>query len=100
MDAELERQVRGMYDEFVGAGAAGTRDVLHPDVDEGYDIDELEELPGGILVMVTFRGRGRGRGSGAPAEQQFAHVFGFENGLVRRFFWYRSREEAVAAASS
>lgn len=62
---------------------------------------ELEELhPIGDLVIVGYRAVGTGRESGAPIDQRFGHVWAFENGKVKSLEWFRSYEEALAAASA
>jgi len=49
-------------------------------------------------VVVFVRFTGRGRGSGADVEARLAHLFEFEDDLVRRVRTYEERDAALAAA--
>jgi ketosteroid isomerase-like protein len=62
---------------------------------------ELEEVrPIGDLVVVGYRAVGAGRESGAPIDQHFGHVWTFQDGKVKSLEWFRSYDEALAAASA
>jgi ketosteroid isomerase-like protein len=61
---------------------------------------DLEEIrPIGDLVVVGYRAIGAGRESGVPIDQHFGHVWTFEDGKVKSLEWFRSFDEALAAAS-
>jgi uncharacterized protein len=49
-------------------------------------------------VVVFVRFTGRGRESGADVEARLAHLFEFEDGLVRGVRTYEDREQALTAA--
>jgi ketosteroid isomerase-like protein len=111
--ADIER-LRGFFHEDVQyvnppyAMEAGTREGrdavveiwkgLHSLFD--YDTVEVREItqgPGGVLVVVRYRGRGKT--SGAPVDVPMAHVLQFDDdGRVVRLAWYGTRDEAAAAA--
>jgi len=57
--------------------------------------EDLVELDG--AVVASIRVRIKGAQSGVELEDSGAHVVDFENGRVRRFRTFRSREEAIAA---
>jgi ketosteroid isomerase-like protein len=57
-------------------------------------IEEVEFAEGVILVRATFRGRGRS--SDAEIVQPLVHAVDIQDGLVRWFGAYRSREDALA----
>ena len=61
--------------------------------------NEAEEFfASGDYVVVFVRFSGRGRESGAGVEARLAHLFEFEDGLLRRVRSYEDREAALAAA--
>jgi ketosteroid isomerase-like protein len=63
---------------------------------ESADVEEIQEGPDGVFVLVRLKATGRG--SGAPVDATFAHVFRRRDGLVTDYEWYASREEGLAAA--
>jgi ketosteroid isomerase-like protein len=59
---------------------------------------ELEEvLQDGDRVLVLNRFTARGAGSGAQVQRSSAHLWFFEDGLIRRFVLYPDRDEARSA---
>ena len=64
-----------------------------------FKIDLEEIRPIGDLVVVGYRAVGAGRESGVPIDQHFGHVWIFEDGKVKSLEWFRSFDEALAAAS-
>jgi ketosteroid isomerase-like protein len=57
---------------------------------------EISEGPGGVLVVVRYKGRGKA--SGAPVDVPMAHVLEIREGRVARLAWFGTRDEAAAAA--
>lgn len=62
-----------------------------------YDYDELIDAGDDKVVAVVTR-RARGRSSGAAVELHAALVWTLRNGRVARVVWFRTRQEALAAA--
>ena len=60
------------------------------------EVLEISEGPGGVLVVVRYRGRGKA--SGAPVDVPMAHVIEIRDGRVARLAWYGTRDEAAEAA--
>jgi len=61
--------------------------------------NEAEELfAGEDRVVVFVRFTGRGRESGADVEARLAHLFEFEEGLVRRVRTFQDRHDALVTA--
>ena len=58
--------------------------------------EELSDLGDAVLAAVLQRGRGSG--SGAETEFRYFQVWWFEDGKVRRWENFRTREQALAAA--
>ena len=79
-------------DRFVAVMGAFLEQFEHMEV----EITELAEGSSGVMVVVVAHFRGRA--SSAPGSQTFAHVFRFNGPVVAAFEWYRTREEAAAAA--
>jgi ketosteroid isomerase-like protein len=50
------------------------------------------------MVVVFVRFTGRGRESGVDVEARVAHLFDFEDGLVRRVRTFEDRRQALTAA--
>ena len=70
---------------------------LHDQFDyESLEVLELDEGPGGLLVVARLRASGRS--SGVPIDETFTHVFGLRDGQVVSYRWFRTREEGLAAA--
>ena len=63
---------------------------------DAVDVLEIADGPGGVLVVVRYRGRGKA--SGAPVDVPMAHVVEIRAGRVARLAWYGTRDEAAEAA--
>jgi ketosteroid isomerase-like protein len=63
---------------------------------DAVDVLEIADGPGGVLVVVRYRGRGKA--SGAPVDVPMAHVVEIHDGRVARLAWYGTRDEAAEAA--
>jgi ketosteroid isomerase-like protein len=63
---------------------------------DAVDVLEIADGPGGVLVVVHYRGRGKA--SGAPVDVPMAHVVEIRDGRVARLAWYGTRDEAAEAA--
>jgi ketosteroid isomerase-like protein len=63
---------------------------------ESAEVEEIQEGPDGLFVLVRLKATGRG--SGVPVNATFAHVFRRRDGLVTGYEWYASRDEGIAAA--
>ncbi len=63
---------------------------------ESAEVEEIQEGPDGVFVLVRLKATGRG--SGAPVDSTFAHVFRRRDGLMTSYEWYASRDEGLAAA--
>jgi len=127
MDPDLERRIRGAYEAFVRGDVETVLDNFDPDSQvanpdyalesgsaagreaaassflgtlewmslDSIDVEELVEGPEGVLVMVRLRGEGRG--SGVPVDVRYAHAIELDGDRVRRFTWFETREEGLAA---
>ena len=119
--------IQEFYDRFVTQDWDWLRERLHPDVEfinpldavepgtrsgvdafvravskvhEIFDYDgaEVVELTGrGDRVVALVRFLVRGQGSDVPVDAQFAHLLSWDGDRLRRFEWFRDRDEAVAA---
>ena len=63
---------------------------------ESLEILELVEGPDGLLVVARLRASGRA--SGVPIDETFTHVYGFRDGQVVSYRWFRTREEGLEAS--
>ena len=63
---------------------------------ESLEILEIEEGPGGVLVVARLRASGRA--SGVPIDETFTHVFGLQEGRVVSYRWFRTRAEGAESA--
>ncbi len=63
---------------------------------ESLEILEIDEGPGGVLVVARLRASGRA--SGAPIDETFTHVFSLRDGQVATYRWFRTRPEGLEAA--
>jgi ketosteroid isomerase-like protein len=77
----LREGLQGLHDQFAY---------------QSLEILELDEGPGGLLVVARFTASGRL--SGVPIDETFTHVFGLRDGQVVSYRWFRTREEGLAAA--
>jgi ketosteroid isomerase-like protein len=59
------------------------------------EVDEIDEGPGGVLVVLDIEANGRG--SGAPFRGRFSHVLRLLDGEVVDLAWFSSPEEGRAA---
>jgi ketosteroid isomerase-like protein len=101
----LDPQVEFVNPEYaieggVRRGPAQFRDALER-LRELFDYADMEiartaEI--GEDLVVEVRVRAAGRESGAPIDDHFGHVWRIRGGRVERFCWFRSYEEALAAA--
>lgn len=92
-DYAVEPGVRRGVDAFVQV-----IDRLH-DMFEYTSAEPLRVEWHGEHVVAEFRVRGRARGSGVPFDERPGHVWRIRDGKVVRMSWYRSWEEAAAAAA-
>ncbi len=60
-------------------------------------LEEVREV--GERVVVLTHWRGRSKGAGIEVDQRVAQLYELSDGKVRRLRQFRTREEAVAAAS-
>ena len=127
MDPDLEKRIRGAYAAFERGDVEAVLDNFDPDSRvanpdyaleggeasgreaaatsflgtlewlslESIDVEELLEGPDGVLVMVRLRGEGRG--SGVPVDVRYAHAIELDDDRIRRFTWFETREEGLAA---
>jgi uncharacterized protein len=65
---------------------------------DGYEDGYRELVEAGDRVVAVVTSRGRGRVSGAEMEWTQHGVWEFRDGKVLRVAWFRTREEALAAA--
>jgi len=64
---------------------------------ETVDVESMERLPDGRILVIS-RVRSRGMGGGPGIEALTGTLFTVRNGLLVRYEWFRSPEEARAAA--
>jgi ketosteroid isomerase-like protein len=67
------------------------------EVDQGIEVRETIEAPGGVLVVNYVR-EARGAASGAPFEFNYWTVNAFRRGKLARIDWFADRDEAFEAA--
>lgn len=82
-------------------GAEGLRRLVESYLELGWDGQfwEPEFLDAGEEVLVIWQVQGRSaHGGGFPMDQNFAHLYLFEDGKVRRIRQFMSREEGLEAA--
>jgi hypothetical protein len=60
------------------------------------DIERHEEVGEKLVVLVTFHAVGKE--SGVTVDQPFGQLWEFEGSVIRRFWAYRTWDEAMAAA--
>ena len=78
-------------------GRDGAREWLRNNVDTLDLIVEPEQaLVFRGFVLYFFAARTRGMGSGVELRQEYGGVYEVEEGLIRRFFSFTDRSEAVA----
>jgi hypothetical protein len=66
---------------------------------DNFSNNRFEDVgPGQVLVEVETGGQAAA--SGIEARMEFVQLWRFEAGVPRRVEWYRTREEALAAAGS
>jgi ketosteroid isomerase-like protein len=61
-----------------------------------FELEEVRDLDG--IVLVAARHRGHGRTSGAEVRAPIAYLFGFRDGKIARLEMFSDRSEARAAA--
>jgi ketosteroid isomerase-like protein len=61
-----------------------------------FDLEEVRDLDG--VVLVAARHGGHGRTSGAEVRAPVAYLFGFRDGKIARLEIFADRSEALAAA--
>ena len=66
--------------------------------DYHFDVDESRELAPG-LVFLHATHRGHGRHSGVEVSSENAYLYRVSEGKIRRVGFFRTREEALDAAS-
>src|ERR671918_1571983 len=79
-------------------GEAELRKVVETYLELGWDgrFREPEFIDAGDEVLVIFEFRGvSGHGGGFPIESTVSHVYGFEDGKLRRVRQFMSREEGM-----
>ncbi len=64
---------------------------------EAVDVESMERTPDGRILVVT-RVRSRGIGGGPGIEDLTGTLYTVRDGLLVRYEWFRSPEEARAAA--
>jgi ketosteroid isomerase-like protein len=64
---------------------------------ETVDVESMERTPDGRILVVT-RVRSRGMGGGPGIEALTGTLFTIRDGLLLRYEWFRSPEEAIEAA--
>lgn len=80
------------------AGFIGALQNVNQILEFRIELEELHTL--GDVVIVGYRAVGTGRESGVPIDQRFGHVWTFQDGKVKSLEWFRSYEDALAAASA
>jgi ketosteroid isomerase-like protein len=93
---------RDFFPRTVYRGHEGIRDFIRERYETWQSIeDELEELVeiGGHVVSVVTT-RGIGRASGVEVELTHAGLWTLRDGSILRVAWLESRAQAIAAASS
>jgi ketosteroid isomerase-like protein len=60
-----------------------------------FELEEVRDLDGGVLV--TARHGGHGRTSGAEVQARIAYLFGFRDGKIARLEIFSDRSEALEA---
>jgi ketosteroid isomerase-like protein len=91
-DYAMERGVREGLDSL----REGLQSLHDQFAYQSLEILEMDEGPGGLLVVARLRASGRS--SGVPIDATFTHVFGLRDGQVVSYRWFRTREEGLAAA--
>jgi ketosteroid isomerase-like protein len=64
---------------------------------ETVDVESMERTPDGRILVIT-RVRSRGMGGGPGIEALTGTLFTIRDGLLLRYEWFRSPEEAIEAA--
>ena len=64
---------------------------------DAIDVESMERTPDGRILVVT-RFRSRGIGGGRGIEDRTGTLYTVRDGLLVRYEWFRSPEEARAAA--
>jgi ketosteroid isomerase-like protein len=67
---------------------------------ESMELEPLEYLAVGDLVVASFRQTGKGKLSGVEVEQQIAQVWTLRDGKLVRMVMYPDRETALEAAAT
>lgn len=70
---------------------------LNLEVFDSLELEPVEFLDRGEVIVVVLRQRVRGRGSGVPLECETAHVWDFQDGHAAQMRIFADRERALEA---